>query len=206
MKSDGWIERAIKNTQRTLDVIANPGKLFAELSDSQDTSVSWSALIITSLLFSITTLIAYSHNIPFSVEPILAVSNYRILQALLMPVILGLGWLICSMIAMVLNVILRGRTGLPRIMAVSAPAIFVPMWIMLWPTELAVSLGILNPNVTGLPGIWAKHIMPALTFIYTLAMLWLAYWQAFRLLLREAFALAVLSLIPTLGFYSLWLR
>jgi hypothetical protein len=77
---------------------------------------------------------------------------------------------------------------------------------MLWPTELAVSLGILDPQVSGFSGIWAKHIMPALTFLYILSMIWLAYWQAFRLLLREAFALSVLSLIPTLGFYSLWLR
>ncbi|MBN1595879.1 hypothetical protein JW933_08140 [candidate division FCPU426 bacterium] len=199
----GRMEVAAKNIA---DALLRPDLLFAGLAESQDLHVAWTVLGATTLFFSLTSVLAHFCRIPYSAEPILAVPAYRLIQAGLMPLILGAGWLACAAAALGLNTFLRGRGGWRRTLAVSAPAFFVPLWLTSWPTELALSLGLLSAQAEGFPGLWVRHLMPACTFLYTLAMLWLAFWQSFRLLVREAFALAVLSLLPALGLFALLLR
>ncbi|MCK5219761.1 hypothetical protein KAR10_09565, partial [bacterium] len=93
-----------------------------------------------------------------------------------------------------------------RILTISAPALFVPLWLILWPTELAISLGIFKYSAPGFIGLWIHHLAPALLLIYTIILFTLALWQVFRILLREAFSLAIFSLIPTLSFWAMILR
>lgn len=122
-----------------------------------------------------------------------------------MPIILAAGWGGCAVTAWVLSRLLRSETGLVPLLAVSAPALFTPQWLT-WPLELAWSLGLFPLDAPGFQGLWIRNLAPAFTMLYMLGLLWVAWWQACRLLLREAFALAVLSLLPALGLWSLLLR
>ncbi len=191
---------------RLADVIVRPKALFAQLRESRDVRLAWSVLIISAVFFSATTLIAHFRGVPFSAPPLWDDPRYRLLQAVGMPVVLGLGWWIFAYLAWMFNVLLRGRGDFRQLLAVSAPALFVPLWLVMLPTDLALSWGLLQQEASGFPGLWVRHLTPAFTFLYTLAMLWLACWQVCRLLLREAFAVAMLALLPVLALWSLLLR
>jgi hypothetical protein len=195
-----------RHVSRTLDAWFRPRGLFQELAETQDLGPAWTSLAITTLLFSLTSLLARGHGIPLTAEPLLAWPDYRLWQTLIMPALLTSGWGLCAATAWLLGrLLLRNQTGFIALLAVSAPALFTPQWLT-WPMELAWSLGLIPAGAPGFQGMWMRHLAPAFTFVYMLALLWIAWWQACRLLLREAFALAVLSLLPCLWLWSLLLR
>ncbi len=195
-----------RHLSRTLDAWFRPHILFRDLASTQDLGPAWASLGVTTLLFSLTSLLARGHAIPLTAEPLFACADYRLWQAFLMPAILAGGWTLCAATAWLLGrLLLRNQTPFIALLAVSAPALFTPQWLT-WPMELTWSLGLVQTGAAGFQGIWMRHLAPAFTFLYMLALLWIAWWQSCRLLLREAFALAVLSLLPSLWLWSLLLR
>jgi hypothetical protein len=198
----GWFHQA----SRSLDLLSRPINFFQELAEEQDLRPGIGALAVTSILFAVTSVVSHYQGIPYSAQPLLPLAQYRIYQAMALPAIFGAGWLLCGISALGLTKLLHCTINFRRLLAVIAPAIFVPICIMLWPTEMAVSLKVMNEDLPGFAGLWVRDLAPSLTLLYMLLVLWLAFWQASRLLLREAFAMAVLSLLPVLGFWAAVLR
>jgi hypothetical protein len=123
-----------------------------------------------------------------------------------MPVILGSGCLLCCGLAAGFGWLLGARARFKSLWGVVLPSVLVPTWLMLWPTDMAVSLGLLSPELKGFPGFWVRDLSPALTLLYMLFLLSLALSQVFNRNWRESFALAFFALIPTLGFWAVILR
>lgn len=161
---------------------------------------------VTSILLSLSTVVAEINRIPLAEQPPLDLAGYRWFQAAAMPMILASGCLASAAVCAGLGRMLRNQTPFRSFLAVTFPALLVPLWPMLWPTDLAVSLGILNTALAGFPGLWTRELDPALTVIYMLFLLWMAMGQVRGLLLRESFALAVMGLLPALGWWAFLLR
>jgi hypothetical protein len=195
-----------RHFNQALDILFHPNQVVAYLAETKDMGPAWIALAVTSILFAFNSLASHFHHIPYSAAPLWPHPWYRIFQALAMPLVLGLGCLINTAIIYLLNFILRVKAPFSRIFSIIAPVLLVPHWFMMWPTEAAISLGVLDPNTPGFVGLWVKQLMPALSLFYILFLLWFALWSFLRILLREAFALAVLSLFAVLGFWSLVMR
>jgi hypothetical protein len=189
-----------------LDILFKPKAVFSGLWDSADLRPAGMALGITSILLSISTVAAEMNQIPLAEKPLWDITGFRWFQAGAMPVILALGCLISAAVCVGMGRIFRNCLGFKNLLAVVAPALLVPLWPMLWPTDLAISLGLLDTSMAGFPGFWTRELAPALTVVYMLILLWMALGQMRNLLLRESFALAVMSLLPTLGWWALILR
>jgi len=190
----------------SIDLLFQPERVLGELAESQDLRPGVIALAVTSLLFAVSSVVSHRLGIPMTAEPIFPLPAYRLVQAIFMPLVIASGCCLCAFIGSGLGKLLLGRSDFRRLLAVSAPALLVPLWPMLWPTEMAVSLGLLSPAMKGFPGLWTRELAPAFSFLYITFMLWLGFWQAQKVLLREAFGMAVLSLIPTLGWWAILLR
>jgi hypothetical protein len=163
-------------------------------------------LSVTSGLFLTVIAISHFRHLPFSEKPLFPLPHYRLWLAILLPLVWFLGCLICANVAWGLGRLLGVRRNLKNLLATGMPAILVPLWSIQWPTEMAVSLGLLNDNLPGFPGFWTRELMPAASFLYMLCLLWLAWGEIFQLDWKGAFALAVISLVPALGFWALILR
>jgi hypothetical protein len=183
-----------------------PRFFFEELDKSQNLQPVITFLFITSILFAITSIISHFQQIPMTEKPLWPHPQYRLFQAIALPLIFSTGWLICSGTTLGLSKLLRVKSNIYRILTISAPALFVPLWLILWPTELAIALGIFKYSASGFIGLWIHHLAPALLLIHTIVLFTLALWQVFKILLREAFSIAVFSLIPTLAFWAIILR
>ena len=199
----GWVGMILLTL---LDIVMRPRKFFEELDKSQNLQPAIACLFITSILFAFTSIISHFQQIPMIEKPLWPHPQYRLFQAIALPVIFSAGWLICSGTALGLSKLLRVKSNLYRILTISAPALFVPLWLILWPTEIAISLGIFEYSTPGFIGLWIRHLEPALLLIYTIVLFTLALWQVFQSLLREAFSIAVFSLIPMLAFWAIILR
>lgn len=195
-----------KNFLQACDCFFRPKALFAELAISRDLGPGWAALGITSVLFAIIAVTAHVRRVPMLEKPLWPLPHYRLWQAILLPAIWFLGCLLSAGVAWSLGRLLGLRRDMKTLLAAGMPALLTPLWPMQWPTEMAVSLGLLNVNLPGFPGFWTRELMPASSFIYMLCLLWLAWGEVFNLDWKGAFALAVISLVPTLGFWALILR
>ncbi len=191
---------------RLNDFFLNPTRYFIRLAKAPSWRPGGAALLVVTLLFGTTSILEEVHHIPFYEAPLLAMPHYRLVQALLLVIIFSLGWLLCSVTFYYFLKLYREEKTLRYVAQVIGPALFLPMVAMAWPTELAVSMGLLNHTMGGFPGLWVRHLVPTLTFLYTLFMLWLLGMEAFTLLMRETFAMAMLSLLPTLLLWSFLLR
>ncbi len=191
---------------RTWDVLTRPQAFLAELAESGDTRPAWAALIVTSLLFATSAVVAHVHRIPMTDAPVWDIPNYRLFEAACMPVFLWVGGGLCCLAVQGLGRLFQKTFTFFRLWALLIPALLVPLWPTLWPTDLAVSLGILNNAQPGFPGLWVRELMPACTFLYMLLLLTMGIWQWPKTLLREAFALAVTGLVPPLLFWAWLLR
>jgi hypothetical protein len=191
---------------RAWDVLTQPQNFYSELAKTPDLKPGFAALLVTSLLFAASSLTAHVLNIPFTEPPLWPHPAYRIFQALALPLIFFMGCLLGSGLVWVFGRALGRHFRLRSLLAVLLPTLLVPLWPMLWPTDLAVSLGLLNQTYPGFPGFWVRELAPTLTVIYILFLLTLGLWQTQKILWREAFALGVVSFFPTLGFWALILR
>jgi|GEM_PF-6291294 len=195
-----------KQASRSLDMLSKPVALFQELADNRDLRPGVAALAVTSLLFAVASVVSHRLGVPMAEPPVLPIPAYRLWQAVASPALLGLGWLAGALAALGLCRLLHGHADLRVILAVSAPALFVPLWMVFWPTEMALSLHVFTLESPGFSGLWVRKLAPAFTFIYILGSLCLAYWRALRLLLREAFVVAFGSALPALAWWAVVFR
>jgi hypothetical protein len=197
----GWLQ----DLQGLGDALLQPVRYFTELAERTSLRPAGLAVALTSLLFSLTTLISPPAGAPLP-APSGAWSIPSGVQAALMPLLILVGCGACAGTGLLAGRVLGVITGFRRVLALTAPALLAPLWLMLWPTELAVSLGVLGPDLPGFPGLWVRDLAPALTVCHQLGLLSFVYWLGLRVMLREGFALAVLSLLPALGWWALVLR
>jgi hypothetical protein len=195
-----------KNFLLACDAFFRPKTLFAELAVSRNLGPGWAALAVTSVLFAIVAVTSHLRQLPMTDQPFLPLPQYRLWLAALLPVVWFAGCLLCAGMAWALGRLLGLRQDLKSLLAAGMPALLAPLWPMQWPTTMAVSLGLLNDSLPGFPGLWTRELMPASSFIYMLCLLWLAWGEVFKLDWKGAFALAVISLVPTLGFWALVMR
>jgi hypothetical protein len=188
------------------DAFFNPQALFAELAETSNLGPGWAALGITSVLFAIIAVTSQVRQLPMLDKPFLPVPYYRLWLAILLPLVWFLGCLLCAGVAGSLARLLGLHRDLKTLLAAGMPALLCPLWPMVWPTQMAVSLGLLSDSLPGFPGFWTRELMPASSFIYMLCLLWLAWGEVFNLDWKGAFALAVISLLPALGFWAVILR
>lgn len=198
----GWLQ----DLQGLGDAMVAPGRYFSRLAEGVSLRPAALAVALTTVLYVLTTVISQVEGTPLPAPPVVPLPNYRMFEAALMPLLVLAGCGVCAGAGLLVGRMLSVPAGFKRIFAITAPALLVPVWLMLWPTELAVTLGALDPGLPGFPGLWVRELAPALTVCYQLVLLGFVYWQGLRVLLREAFALAVLSLLPALGWWALVLR
>ncbi len=184
----------------------NPVRYFRRLVQNPSWLPGSAALLMITLLFGATTVLAELNHIPFQETPLLNFKHYRLVQALFLVVIYSLGWWLCSIFYYYFLKLYREEKSLTYVAQVIGPSLFLPMVAMAWPTELALSMGLLNYTMSGFPGLWVRHLVPAMTFLYMLFMLWLLSMEAFTLLMKEAFTITMLSLLPVLVLWSFLLR
>lgn len=173
-------------------------------------TVSWYqgllALSLTVFLFSINSVLAFLHQIPFIEPPLLTIDHYRLWLAGCSPLVYASGCLIGSFFYFLLFKVFNRHHSYLALTRLIGPALLMPLLVIGWPTDFALSMGWLKYDMNGFPGLWVRHISPLLTFLYMLFTLWLMTWRVFDLLIREAFSIAMLSLLPALFFWSLLLR
>jgi hypothetical protein len=192
--------------QACSDLFFKPEEVLSRLAGSRDWRPAVVSLAVTSVLFAISTVAAQLLGVPLADAPPVPLPAYRWWQAACMPVLVAAGCGLCAGTGTVLFRVFRRPGDFRRLFTLLTPALLAPLWPMLWPTDLAVSLGLLDANLPGFPGLWVRELAPALTVIYMVMLLWQAYSQADRVPLHEAFALAVLSLLPALGWWAAVLR
>lgn len=192
--------------QKTMDFLFQPDIVIPKLASSGDLKPAGISLALTSVLFAVSSLTAEWVGVPMTDAPPLPLAHYRLWQAAAMPLILAAGCVLGAGTGAAVSCLFSRPCEFRRLLAVVPPALLAPLWPMLWPTDMAVSLGLLNAGMPGFPGLWVRDLAPALTFLYMLVMLWQAFWLTRKLLLREAFASAVFSLVPALGWWAVILR
>ncbi len=188
------------------DALVAPGRYFSGLTERASLRPAGLAMALTTVLFAATTVLSHLSRAPLPAPPVVPLPNYRVLEAVLMPLLVLAGCGVCAGAGTWVGRLLAVPTRFRTVLAFTAPALLVPVWLMLWPTELAVTLGALDPALPGFPGLWVRELAPGLTVCYQLVLLGFVYWQGLRVLLREAFILAVFSLLPALGWWALVLR
>ncbi len=191
---------------RVLALFTRPKSVFTELAASRDLGPAAVAWVMTSLLFAATSVTARAHDIPLTAKPIVALADYRLVQAAAMPFILAAGCLLGTAGGYLVGRLFYCQKDFQSLLAVCAPAVLVALWPIFWPTEMAHALGFLDAGLPGFPGFWIRELAPALTVLYMLFQTLVACWEAQRLLLRESFASAVVVVLSVLGFWALLLR
>lgn len=189
-----------------LNLLVNPKGYFQQLSARPGWSAGIIALLLTSGLFSLTGILAERNQIPMLEPPPIALEHYRLWLAALSPLVYGTGWLICTGCYYVYFRLLRQQPSFGYLMKLIGPALLLPLLVMGWPSDLALALGVFTYEMDGFPGFWLRQLLPLLLLFYMFFIQWLMIWQSFQVLLREAFAMTVLALVPTLYFWFWLLR
>lgn len=189
-----------------VDILFTPGPVLARLAANEDWRPAAAATALTSLLFAGAVLTARALGAELTETPPFPLADYRLWETLAMPALVGGGTVLAAAAGALLGRLIGLRTGVFRLWRVLTPALLAPLWPMLWPTDLAVALGALDPRLPGFPGFWVRELAPALTVLFMLMLLVQAYWRIHPRSLREAFGLAVFSLLPGLGWWAYILR